>query len=90
VPQKTVKRRLQVLDREFANDDGIIFLTVAKLVDALAHFITEGTEDGEWKNSNPSASGASDDDNSRTLYRTHLMASESTRSTRASPGCDSR
>jgi hypothetical protein len=36
MPQKTIKRRLtEAGDRELADDDGPIFSTVAKLVDAL-------------------------------------------------------
>ena len=36
MPQKTIKRRLtEGGDRELADDDGPIFSTVAKLVDAL-------------------------------------------------------
>jgi len=35
MPEKTIKGRLQELDRELAGDDGPICSTVAKLVDAL-------------------------------------------------------
>jgi hypothetical protein len=35
MPEKTVKRRLQDCDAALASDDGPIFSTVAKLVDAL-------------------------------------------------------
>jgi hypothetical protein len=35
MPEKTVKRRLQDCDAALASDDGLIFSTVAKLVEAL-------------------------------------------------------
>jgi hypothetical protein len=35
MPEKTVKRRLQDCDAALASDDGPIFSTVAKLVEAL-------------------------------------------------------
>jgi hypothetical protein len=35
MPEKTVKRRLQDCDAALASDDGPIFSTVAKLVDAI-------------------------------------------------------
>jgi hypothetical protein len=35
MPEKTIKRRLQDCDAALASDDGPIFSTVAKLVDAL-------------------------------------------------------
>ena len=34
MPQKTIKRRLQDCDAALASDDGLIFSTVAKLLDA--------------------------------------------------------
>ena len=42
MPEKTVKRRLQDCDAALASDDGPIFSTVDKLVDALKRFITGG------------------------------------------------
>jgi hypothetical protein len=47
MPEKTIKRRLQELDRELAGDDGPIFATVAGLVDAVKRWIPEGTENAE-------------------------------------------
>ena len=47
MPEKTVKRRLQDCDAALASDDGPIFSTVAKLVDALKRSIPEGTENAE-------------------------------------------
>ena len=35
MPEKTIKRRLEELDGQLADDDGPIFSTVAKLVKAL-------------------------------------------------------
>ena len=35
MPEKTIKRRLQDCDAALASDDGPIFSTVAKLVEAL-------------------------------------------------------
>ena len=49
MPEKTIKRRLQELDRALAGDDGPIFATVAKLVEALKRSIPEGTENAERK-----------------------------------------
>ena len=49
MPEKIVKRRLQELDRELASDEGPIFSTVAKLVEALKRCIPEGTENAERK-----------------------------------------
>jgi hypothetical protein len=47
---RTVKRRLQDTgDAALASDDGPIFSTVAKLVDALKHSIPEGTENAKRK-----------------------------------------
>ncbi len=40
MPEKTIKRRLQELDRELAGHDGPIFATVAKLVEALKRCIS--------------------------------------------------
>jgi len=48
-PEKTVKRRLQDCDATLASDDGPIFSTVAKLVDALKRSIPEGTQNAERK-----------------------------------------
>jgi hypothetical protein len=39
MPEKTVKRRLQDCDAALASDDGPIFSTVAKLVEALKRSI---------------------------------------------------
>jgi hypothetical protein len=50
MPEKTVKRRLQDRDAALASDDGPIFATVAKLVDALKRSIPEGTRNAELKN----------------------------------------
>jgi hypothetical protein len=50
MPEKTIKRRLQELDRDLASDDGPIFATVAKLVEALKGSIPEGTDNAERKN----------------------------------------
>ena len=47
MPEKTVKRRLQECDAALASDDGPIFSTVAKLVDALKRSIPEGTQNAE-------------------------------------------
>jgi hypothetical protein len=50
MPEKTIKRRLEgTRDRELADDDGPIFSTVAKLVEALKRSIPEGTENAERK-----------------------------------------
>jgi hypothetical protein len=49
MPDKTVERRLQDCDAALASDDGPIFSTVAKLVDALKRSIPEGTENAERK-----------------------------------------
>ena len=51
MPERTVKRRLQnAADASLASDDGPIFSTVAKLVDALKRSIPEGTRNAELKN----------------------------------------
>jgi hypothetical protein len=50
MPEKTVKRRLQDCDATLAADDGPIFSTVAKLVEALKRSIPEGTQNAELKN----------------------------------------
>ena len=50
MPEKTIKRRLQDRDAALASDDGPIFATVAKLVDALKRSIPEGTRNAELKN----------------------------------------
>jgi hypothetical protein len=45
MPERTVKRRLQDAgDAALASDDGPIFSTVAKLIEALKRSIPEGTE----------------------------------------------
>jgi hypothetical protein len=49
MPEKTVKRRLQDCDVALASDDGPMFSTVAKLVDALKRSIPEGTQNAELK-----------------------------------------
>ena len=49
MPEKTVKRRLQDCDAALASDDGPIFSTVAKLVEALKRSIPEGTQNAERK-----------------------------------------
>jgi hypothetical protein len=49
MPEKTVKRRLRDCDAALASDDGPIFSTVAKLVEALKRSIPEGTENAERK-----------------------------------------
>jgi hypothetical protein len=48
MPEKTVKRRLQDCDAALASDDGPIFSTVAKIVEALERSIPEGTESARW------------------------------------------
>jgi hypothetical protein len=50
MPEKTVKRRLLDCDAALASDDGPIFSTVAKLVEALKRSIPEGTQNAELKN----------------------------------------
>jgi hypothetical protein len=49
MPDRTVKRRLQDCDAELASDDGPVFSTVAKLVEALKRSIPEGTQNAERK-----------------------------------------
>jgi hypothetical protein len=50
MPEKTVKRRLtDAGDPKLADDDGPIFSTVAKLIEALKRSIPEGTENAERK-----------------------------------------
>ena len=49
MPDRTIKRRLQDCDVALASDDGPIFSTVAKLVDALKRSVPEGTENAERK-----------------------------------------
>jgi len=50
MPERTVKRRLQDAgDAALASDDGPIFSTVAKLIEALKRSIPEGTERAERK-----------------------------------------
>jgi hypothetical protein len=49
MPEKTIKGRLQNCDAPFASDDGPIFSTLAKLVDALERAIPEGTQNAERK-----------------------------------------
>jgi hypothetical protein len=51
MPEKTIKRRLtDARVPELADDDGAIFSTVAKLVEALKRSILEGTQNAELKN----------------------------------------
>jgi hypothetical protein len=51
MPEKTIKRRLEgTRDRDLADDDGPIFSTVAKLVEAPKRSIPEGTQNAELKN----------------------------------------
>jgi hypothetical protein len=49
MPDKTIKQRLREHDRELAYEEGPIFNTVAKLVEALKRCIPEGTENVERK-----------------------------------------
>ena len=50
MPEKTIKRRLEdTRDAALASDDGPIFSTVAKLVEALKRSIPEGTQTAERK-----------------------------------------
>ena len=50
IADETVKRRLQDAgDATLASDDGPIFSTVAKLVEALERSIPEGTQNAERK-----------------------------------------
>jgi len=50
MPERTIKRRLQDAgDAAIADDDGPIFSTIAKLVEALEGSIPEGTENAERK-----------------------------------------
>jgi hypothetical protein len=52
MPDRTVKRRPQdTRDAALASDDGPIFSTVAKLVEALKGSIPEGTESAAKKRS---------------------------------------
>ena len=53
MPEKAVKRRLQDCDAALASDDGPIFATVAKLVQALKRSIPEGTQNAERRNEAP-------------------------------------
>jgi hypothetical protein len=48
MPERTIKRR-QDCDAALASDDGPVFSTVAKLVDALERSIPEGTRNAELK-----------------------------------------
>jgi hypothetical protein len=50
MPEKTVKSQLRNCDAALASDDGPIFSTVAKLVEALKRSIPEGTRNAELKN----------------------------------------
>jgi hypothetical protein len=51
MPERTIKRRLEDTgDSALASDDGPIFSTVAKLVEALKHAIPEGAQNAELKN----------------------------------------
>jgi hypothetical protein len=49
MPDKTVKRRLQIVTPALASDEGPIFSTVAELVDALKRSIPEGPQNAELK-----------------------------------------
>jgi len=49
MPDKTIKRRLQYCDAALVSDDGPIFSTVTKLVEALKRSIPEGTQNAELK-----------------------------------------
>jgi len=49
IPEKTVKRWLLDCDAALASDDGPIFSTVAKLVEALKRSIPERTQNAELK-----------------------------------------
>jgi hypothetical protein len=49
MPEKTIKRLLQDCDAALASDDGPVFSTVAKLVEALKRSIPEGTQNAELK-----------------------------------------
>jgi hypothetical protein len=49
MPDRTVKHRLQDCDAALASDDGPIFSTVAKLVEALKRSIHEGMQNAELK-----------------------------------------
>jgi hypothetical protein len=49
MPDRTVERRLQDCDGALASDDGPIFSTAAKLVEALKSSIPEGTRNAERK-----------------------------------------
>ena len=53
MPEKTIKRRLQDCDATLASDDGPIFSTVAKLVNALKRSIPAGTQNAELKQEAP-------------------------------------
>jgi hypothetical protein len=50
MPEKIIKRRLQECDAAFASDDGPVFSTVAKLVEALKRSLPEGTQNAKLKN----------------------------------------
>jgi hypothetical protein len=56
MPEKTVKRRFQDCDTALADDDGPIFSTVAKLVEALKRSIPEGTQNAKPEKTTPCAS----------------------------------
>jgi hypothetical protein len=49
MPERTVKRRRQNCGGALASDDGLIFSTVATLVDAVKRSIPEGTQNAELK-----------------------------------------
>jgi hypothetical protein len=49
MPEKTAKRRLQDCDAALASDEGPIFSTVAKLIEALERSMPEGTQNTELK-----------------------------------------
>jgi hypothetical protein len=49
MPEKTIKRRLQDCDAALASDDGPIFSTIARLIEALKRSVPEGTRNAELK-----------------------------------------
>jgi len=50
MPEKTIKRRLEdTRDTALASDDGPIFSTVVKLVEALTRSLPEGSENPKRK-----------------------------------------
>ena len=53
MPDESIKRRLQDCDAALVSDDGPIFSTVAKLVEALKRSIPEGTQKRGAKKRSP-------------------------------------